>query len=57
MKGPAVTNKDLAPLYQLIKELRELAERVEVLEERTCSHESRLEDLENWQDKIEDKKL
>ena len=52
-----MTNKDLAPLYQLIKELRELAERVEVLEERTCSHESRLEDLENWQDKIEDKKL
>ena len=50
-----MTNKDLAPLYQLIKELRELAERVEVLEERTCSHESRLEDLEKWQSEIDDK--
>lgn len=49
-----MTNKDLAELYQLIKDLHELAERVEVLEERTCSHESRLEDLENWQEQIDD---
>ena len=39
-----------------ILEMRtELVDRVSVLEDRTCAHESRLEDLETWQEKADDK--
>jgi hypothetical protein len=31
-----------------------LDERVCVIEENTCNHESRLEDLEKWQEKVDD---
>ena len=31
-----------------------LSDRVAILEEVTCNHESRLEDVEDWQEKVED---
>lgn len=34
---------------------RRIEDRVGVLEDNTCSHESRLEDLEQWQEQVKDK--
>jgi len=38
----------------LEKRFGKLDERVCVIEENTCNHESRLEDLEKWQEKVDD---
>lgn len=35
--------------------LREIKDRVSVVEERTQNHESRLEDLEKWRDEVDDR--
>ena len=42
-------------LLRVFDKLVAIEGRVSVLEERTCAHESRLEDLETWQDKVDDK--
>lgn len=41
-------------LLDLEIKFRNLEDRVSVMEERTCDHESRLEDLERWQEKAQD---
>ena len=38
----------------LEKRFGKLDERVKVIEDNTCNHESRLEDLEKWQEKVDD---
>lgn len=44
----------LRRLLLLEDKLKSLEERVSVMEENTCDHESRLEDLETWQEKVDD---
>ena len=45
----------LARLGNLEARQRRIEDRVGILEDNTCSHESRLEDLEQWQEQVEDK--
>jgi hypothetical protein len=42
-------------LAKLLGGLYRLEDRIRVLEERTASHECRLEDIEEWRDKVDDK--
>jgi len=44
----------LSKLAALGSSLRQLEDRVSVLEERTLSHENRLEDVEQWREQVED---
>lgn len=44
-----------AELKLLEAEITDVKDRLLVLEERTGAHESRLEDLEEWKDKVDDK--
>ena len=55
MTDPGTLANIFSRLHTLEEELTKLADRVSVLEDRTCSHESRVEDLETWQDKVDDK--
>ena len=45
----------IANLKMLDEKFERLEDRVGVLEENTCTNESRLEDLERWQEKADDK--
>ena len=54
-QGIDVVSLWISKLRWLTTKVKDLEDRITVLEERTCSHESRLEDLETWQDKVDDK--
>ena len=41
-------------LIALERRVDELCDTVDVMQERTCDHESRLEDIETWQETVED---
>jgi hypothetical protein len=41
-------------IIELKRRIDNLDDRLLVIEERTCEHENRLEDIESWQEKAED---
>ena len=55
MNPGALVNNLLARLATLEDELTKLDDRVSVMETCTQDYQSRLEDLETWQDKVDDK--
>lgn len=47
--------RDIADkLIALEKRVSKLDDTVDVVHERTCDHESRLKDLEEWQEEVQD---
>lgn len=55
MTDPRTLCNLLARMATLEDELTKLADRVSVIETCTQNYQSRLEDLETWQEKVDDK--
>lgn len=54
-QGIDVVSLWISKLRWLTTKVKNLKDRITVLDELTCSHENRLEQLEEWQDKIDDR--